>query len=187
MPARPRDRTPGIHHVWVNATGNWSYFLDPVDRLEWLRLLLRVADRRDWTILAFCQMTTHVHALINVVDESLPDGMLYLNREYGKAFNDRHHRAGRFTRKAYGSRRIVDGPDLVGAYAYAVLNPVKEGLCPRAEDWRWSSYATTIGLSSDFPFVDARAVLSEVGGSVEQLRSTVDARGEEAVQSRHVR
>jgi REP element-mobilizing transposase RayT len=173
--------------VWVNATGNWSYFLDQVDRLEWLRLLLRVADRRGWTILAFCQMTTHIHGLFSVIDESLPDGMLYLNREYGKAFNERHSRVGRFARKRYGSRRIDDGTDLVGMYAYVALNPVKEGLCERAEDWRWSSYATTIGFSNDFPFVDASIVLAELDGSVEQLRAVVDAKAEEAVRARHVR
>jgi hypothetical protein len=54
-----------------------------------------------------------------------------------------------------------------------VLNPVVEGMCPRAEDWRWSSHATTVGLSNDFPFVDASRVLAELDGSVDALRRLV--------------
>lgn len=65
---------------------------------------------------------------------------------------------------------------MVGAYAYVVLNPVSEGMCPKAEDWRWSSYATTLGLTTDFGFIDARLVLAELGGTVDALQTLVTAR-----------
>ena len=120
-------------------------------------------------------MTTHVHLLVDVPDDSLPLGMEYLNREYSKHFNRRHSRCGHFVRKRYGSRRIKDGRDLLGVYAYVVLNAVREGMCRRAEDWPWSSYATTIGASDGFPFVDARIVLAELGGSVAALELLVEA------------
>lgn len=176
MPSRPRDAAPGFHHVWVNATGNWPYFLDDVDRIAWVRLLVKVADRYGWNVAAFCQMTTHVHALIDVPPESLSEGMRYQNREYSRDFNARHERYGQFVRRRYGSRRVENGADLLGAYAYVVLNPVKEGLCPAAEDWRWSSYATTLGLTRDFPFVDAGKVIAELGGSADALRRLVSSR-----------
>jgi putative transposase len=160
----------------VNATGNWGYFIDDGDRRTWIRLLEEVAGENGWTVEAFCQMTTHVHAVFDVPDESLPLGMQYLNREYSKRFNLQHDRSGHFVRKRFGSRRIVDGPDLLGAYAYVVLNPVRERMCPRAEDWRWSSYATTLELTDDFGFVNARLVLAELDGSVDALRSLVGAR-----------
>jgi REP element-mobilizing transposase RayT len=161
--------------VWVNATGNWPYFRDDVDRIAWIGLCVKVIDRYGWRCIAFCQMTTHVHAIVEVPDRSLSAGMHYLNLEYSKGFNARHERFGQFVRKRYGSRRVEDGRDLIGVYAYVVLNPVREGMCPRAEDWRWSSYATTIGISNDFPFVDASLVLAELDGSVEALRRVVDA------------
>jgi hypothetical protein len=102
--------------------------------------------------------------------------MEYLNREYGKDFNGRHSRAGQLVRKRYGNRRVEDGGDLLGVYAYVVLNPVREAMCRRAEDWPWSSYATTIGATGAFPFVDARILLAELGGSVAALRTLVEAR-----------
>lgn len=176
MPSPPRDRAPGLHHVWVNATSNWPYFADDVDRMAWIRLLVRTLNLFDWDCVAFCQMTTHVHAIVEVPDLSLPEGMRYLNREYSRDFNARHGRVGHFVRKRYGSRRIVGGRDLLGVYAYVVLNPVLEQICARAEDWRWSSFATTLGLTDDFAFVDASVVLAELGGSRTALRDFVAGR-----------
>ena len=175
MPRRPRDIAPGCHHVWVNATGGSEYFVDAVDRVAWVRTLVRVLRERDWTCLAFCQMGTHVHLLVSTPDRSLPLGMRDLNREYSYGFNIRHDRVGTFLRKRYGSRRIEDHKDLLATYAYVVLNPVVEGLCRRPEDWRWSSYRTTAGLVDDFSFVDAADVIAEAGGSVDGLRATLEA------------
>ena len=176
VPSAPRDSAPGLHHIWVNATGNWAYFIDDLDRRAWIGLLARVADDYGWTAPAFCQMTTHVHAIVDVPDASLSRGVQYLSRECSKRFNARHDRSGHFVRRRFGSRRITSGRDLLGAYAYVVLNPVKEGMCPRAEDWRWSSYATTLGLTDDFGFIDARMVIAELDGGVDALRALVAAR-----------
>ncbi|TML75043.1 MAG: hypothetical protein E6G12_10145 [Actinobacteria bacterium] len=136
MPRRPRDIAPGFHHAWVNATGDWDYFLDEVDRVAWVRRLVQMLERMTWTCVAFCQMSTHVHLLASVPDESLPIGMRDLNREYSCDFNLRHGRKGTFLRKRFGSRRIEDADDLLGTYSYVVLNPVVEGLCLRPEEWR---------------------------------------------------
>ncbi len=173
MPSPPRDLAPGLHHAWVNATSHWPYFADDVDRVAWLRLLVATLDRFHWTCVAFCQMTTHVHAIIDVPEGTLASGMHFLNLGYSRHFNTRHGRFGHLVRKRYGNRRIEDGRDLLGTYAYVALNPVVEGMCPRPEDWRWSSYATTLGLSSDFTFVDASLVLAEIGGSTAALRRFV--------------
>jgi REP element-mobilizing transposase RayT len=187
VPAKPRDTAPGVHHVWVNATSHWRYFVDDVDRMAWIRLLVRVRDRYGWRVLAFCQMTTHVHALLDVATDSLSRGMEYLNREYSKDFNARHGRRGHLVRRRFGSRRVEDGRDLLGTYAYVVLNPVEAGACSRPEDWRWSSYATLVGLTADFPFVDASLVVAEVDGQVDRLRALVEARAATLVRDSHVR
>ena len=103
--------------------------------------------------------------------------MKQLNMGYSRDFNTQHGRLGQFVRRRYGSRRVIDDPDLLGTYAYVVLNPVTAGLVPRPEDWRWSSHATAVGLSSDFPFVDASVAIAEAGRSRDGLRRLVEARG----------
>jgi REP-associated tyrosine transposase len=175
MPRRPRDTGPGVHHAWVNATGNWEYFLDEVDRVAWVRRLVWTLGRMSWKCVAFCQMSTHVHLLLNVSDDSLAIGMRDLNREYSCDFNNRHGRKGSFVRTRFGSRRIEGADDLLGVYVYIVLNPVAEGLCLRPEEWRWSSYRTTTGMSADFPFVDGTIVIAEAGGTPDALRQAVES------------
>jgi putative transposase len=176
MPSAPRDLAPGLHHIWVGATGNESYFLDGDDRITWLRHLVSTVRLFDWTCVAFCQMTTHVHLVVDVPDESLAVGMKRLNMRYSRNFNDRHNRPGQFIRRRYGSRRIEDGRDLVGVFVYVVANPVTAGICDDAVNWRWSSYTTTVGITSDFPFVDASLVIAEAGGTVERLQRIVNSR-----------
>jgi putative transposase len=163
----------------VHATGNELYFVDNDDRMGWIRLLVRVLDVYGWSCLGFCQMSTHVHLLLSVPDTSLPLGMKQLNMAYSRDFNALHGRLGQFLRRRYGSRRVTDGRDLLGTYAYVVLNPVTAGLVPRPEDWRWSSHATALEISSDFPFVDASLVIAEAGGSSDELRRFVEGRGAE--------
>jgi REP-associated tyrosine transposase len=184
MPPPPRDMGPGLHHIWVHATGKERYYVDTDDRIGWARLLVIVLNRFDWRCVAFCQLSTHVHLIVSVPDTSLPLGMKQLNMEYSRDFNARHDRLGQFVRRRYGSRRIVDGRDLVGTYSYVVVNPVLAGLCSRPEDWRWSSYGTTLRISDDFPFVDASMAVAEAGGSTEALRKTVDARALELLSVR---
>ena len=80
MPRRPRDVDEGIHHAWVNATGNAPYFEDEPDRLTWIRYLVRALAVHSARCIAFCQMTTHVHVLLEVGAGVLPAFMRDLNR-----------------------------------------------------------------------------------------------------------
>ncbi len=165
MPRPKRDTAPGIHHVVVAATGPSPYFLDDIDRLMWVRFLVKTLDRYDWTCIVLCQLTTHVHALFEVADESLPFGMHLLNTAHGKSFNDRHERVGNLVRARYWSKRMKDDQQLLAAFRYAARNPSRAGMCERPEDWFWSSFATSCGLAQTFPFVDASRVLSLLDAS----------------------
>jgi hypothetical protein len=101
---------------------------------------------------------------VEIEDESLASGMQWLNSEYSKAFNDRHGRVGYLVRDRFWSRRKEDEAALLTSYRYVVDNPVRAGIVRRAEEWPWSSFATTVGVSAAFPFVDASPVLGILGG-----------------------
>jgi putative transposase len=171
MPRPPRDSAPGIHHVGSGAAGPSIYFLDDVDHATWLRLLVSTADRHTWRMIIVVQLSTHWHAIVDVPNHSLSDGMQHLNGEYSRAFNARHGRVGYLVRDRYWSRRKSTDTELVNAYCYAANNPVAAGIVARAEDWRWSSYSTTLGLSDAYSFVDASIVLAQFGRSREQGRA----------------
>jgi putative transposase len=163
MPRPLRDAAPGYHHLVVGATGPGPYYLDADDRLTWLRMFVRTLDRFDWTCVSFCQLSTHVHALVDIQSESLPLGMHRLNTAYGQYFNGAHGRKGALLRSRYWSTRMKTNGQLLAAFAYIAVNPVRAYLCERPEEWPWSSFATSCSLTQAFPFVDASAVCSLLG------------------------
>lgn len=165
MPRSPRDLAPGIQHVGVSAAGTAHHFHDDLDRAIWLRLFVRAVVRFRWRCIAVCALSTHWHAVLDVPDDSLARGMHGLVGGYSKRFNDRHVRAGYLVRSRYWSRRKETPSALLEAFRYVARNPIAAGLVERPEDWPWSSYASTIGLSQMFDFVDAGPVLSEFGGT----------------------
>jgi REP element-mobilizing transposase RayT len=170
MPRPPRDSAPGIHHVGSGAAGPANYFRDDVDRATWLRLLVATAASHSWTVIIVVQLSTHWHGIFDVPDHSLPDGMQYLNGEYSKRFNARHERVGYLVRDRYWSRRKTTDSELAAAYSYAANNPLAAGIVARPEDWRWSSYSTTLGLSDTFSFVDASIILAQFGSTLRRQR-----------------
>lgn len=165
VPRLPRDAAIGIHHVGVGAAGPAEYFRDDVDHITWTRLFVRMLDRYGWTCIAVCELSTHWHAIVDVPDSSLAQGMHWLNTAYAKAFNHRHERVGYLVRDRYWSRRKATDPEVLTAFRYVVQNPVKAGISERPEDCFWSSFATTLGLASTFAFVDATLVLMQFGSS----------------------
>ena len=165
MPRPPRDFAPGFHHVGIGASGPSLYYRDEIDHASWTRLFASTAKRHGWGCVAFCQLSTHWHAILEVRDHSLPAGMQYLNGEYSREFNERHGRVGYLVRDRCWSRRKTTDIELVNAFCYVANNPVLAGIVKRAEDWPWSSYSTTVGLAESFSFVDASVVLAQFGST----------------------
>jgi hypothetical protein len=104
-------------------------------------------------------MTSHYHLIVSVEDSVLPVAMHALNLPYARVHNRRYGLRGHVQFRRYGSRRIVDEDDLLMTYTYVANNPVEAGLCASPADWRWSSYAGTIGLVELPSFVDPTFVL----------------------------
>jgi REP-associated tyrosine transposase len=171
VPRPPRNVYPGIHHIGAGASGPSNYYLDDVDHMSWIRLFVKTAMRHGWSCIVVCQMPTHWHAIVEVADHSLPSGMQYLQGEYSRTFNSRHSRVGYLVRDRYWSRRKDTERELLNAYAYVVNNPVRAGIVEAAEEWRWSSYATTLGLADAYVWVDASKVLAQFGLPLANARS----------------
>ena len=179
MPRAPRDFAPGIQHVGVSAAGTGLYFVDDRDRTSWLELFASTIDRHSWRCIAFCLLSTHWHAILELPDNSLPAGMHRLVGGYSKLFNERHLRVGYLVRSRYWSRRKDNPEAVLQAFRYVARNPVGAGIVDRPEEWPWSSYGATIGASTAFGFVDAGDVLAEFGvnrtDQIRELRRFVES------------
>lgn len=160
MPRPPRDLDAGVFHVYAHSV--WAadaLFRDDQDRLAFERELARTTARAGWRCLSFCLMGSHYHLILDVDARVLAKGMHYLNFRYATYFNERHGMKGHVQGRRYDARRIRSSAVLRIVTKYVARNPVEAGLCEKPEDWRFGSYAGTIGLREQHSFVDDRLIL----------------------------
>ena len=142
-----RDQSPGYHHVVTRGNNRQAIYLDDYDRAVFCLMVTRIAKKYDWQILAYCLMDNHYHLLITVGEKGLSDGMCELNGGYACTFNARHGRVNHLFGKRFWNRRIKTDASLWNVVRYIVQNPRRAGATKRLDDYRWTSYAATIGLA----------------------------------------
>jgi putative transposase len=146
VPRQPRLQIAGgTYHVTARACAHEPLFQDAHDHSAFLAILGQVVQRLGWDCLSFCLMTTHYHLMVVTPGEDLAAGMQRLNTMYAMSFNRRHAGRGHVFSSRYHSELIQSDRHLLEVCRYIALNPVRAGLCVAPEDWRWSSYAESIG------------------------------------------
>ena len=161
--ARPlRIEYPGaVYHITTRGNAYQDVFLDDTDREEFLEILEQTVDRFNWLCHAYCLMTNHYHLLIETVDPTLSRGMRQLNGVYTQAFNRRHEQVGHLFQGRYKAILVEKEAYLLELARYIVLNPVRAKMVKKPEEWEWSSYRATAGLSEVPPFLTTDWILSQ--------------------------
>jgi putative transposase len=154
-----RELAGGIHHVTSRGNDKQDVFLDTVDREVFLRYVGKVVARFEWQCLTYCLMRNHYHLLVRTPEQTLGAGMHQLNGRYAQHFNRRHGRSGHLWTERYHSVLLEHEAHLPQAIGYIALNPVRAGLCPRPEEWRWSAHRALVGLASE-SFVASETTLA---------------------------
>ena len=131
---------PGCaYHVTYRGNRGEDVFLSVEDRLVYRELLGQYADNYGMHILAYCLMTNHVHLLVmGKRSDSLANAIGRTNMRYARWVNGRHDWKGHLWASRYFSTPL-DEEHLWTAVRYVELNPVRAGLVPKAEAYRWSS------------------------------------------------
>jgi REP element-mobilizing transposase RayT len=159
VPRRPRVEAPGAtQHVIARAIAGSTIVADDADRRSLLARLARVSERFGWRIHAYCLMNTHIHLVVETLEPTLGSGMRQLLGGYAFEFNRRHSRYGHLFAGPYTSVVVERERHAVELAAYVVLNPVRAGLVPNAEDWPWSSYRASAGLVTRPLYLETRLV-----------------------------
>jgi putative transposase len=151
---KPRLEIPGAYyHVGTRGNNKRSIYEDDHDREVFLRILLRVARRYGWLFYAYCLMGNHYHLAMQIGEAGISQGMCELNTAHAVTYNGRHGRVNHLFGRRFWSELITTDAHLFQVCRYVVQNPVRAGLCDQCEDWDWSSYRATIGLSTPLPFL----------------------------------
>jgi len=108
-------------------------------------------------------MPNHYHLVVETPDGNLSRGMRQVNGVYTQRFNRRYKRVGHLFQGRYKAILIEKDSHLLEVACYIVLNPVRAKLAESPEEWKWSSFRATAGLTKPHPALTTDWVLSQFG------------------------
>jgi putative transposase len=156
------------HHVTQRGNGRQKTFFDDSDYALYRDLLREHCARADVAVWGWCLMPNHVHLILVPADEDgLRRALARVHRIYAGRIHERLQRTGHFWQGRFGCV-AMDEEHLLAALRYVALNPVRAGLVPRAQDWRWSSVRAQLGIEPDL-LTDVTAVGERVPDFAELL------------------
>jgi putative transposase len=138
-------------------------FLDDLDYSQFVHFLSEAVDHFEIECLNYCVMPNHYHVTLRTTRPNLSDAIKNVNGNYAQWWNKRHDRVGHVFQGRFKEQIVQRDDYLLALCRYVALNPVRAGLAERPEEWRWSSYATTIGIGPPQPFVASSSVLRQFG------------------------
>jgi REP-associated tyrosine transposase len=159
-----------MHHVTARTPSGRLLFAGDDDRRRYLQLLAREVRDRRWSVLTFCQMSNHVHALVRTPGPDLGLGMKRIHEDYARYVNRRHGQQGHVFGARFYNGLVQDDHHAVGCLRYIARNPVDAGMCDHADDWPWSAHRALAGLTDVPDFLDLAGAYELLGPSYDHAR-----------------
>ena len=178
--ARPlRIEFPGAcYHVICRGNQRFPVFGGEEDRVLLLDRFKKFADAYGVSVRCYCLMVNHCHLYLQTEEGNLGRFMHSFLTSFTISYNRRHGTSGHVFQGRYKaflveedaayaarvSRYIHLNPVCTRAFAEAALDVRKEEL----RQFRWSSYAATIGLRRCPAWLDRKAVLRSWGKTIKE-------------------
>ena len=170
MPRKPRIHYPGaLYHVILRGNARQDIFFDDSDRCRFFLLVQDGIERFGHRVLAFCQLTNHVHLAIQVGDVPLSRILQNLSFRYTRWVNWRRDRCGHLFQGRYKAVLVDADTHLLELTAYIHLNPVRAGMVDKPENYIWSSHRAYLGMET-VPWLWSETVLGYFSEKLEEAR-----------------
>ena len=155
MPRSARIVIPGLpYHITQRGNNRQMIFRDDDDLRLYLALLGKYALLHKLSILGYCLMDNHIHAIaLPREQDSLAKGIGQAHAKYAQLFNERHEQTGHLLQGRFYSCPL-DGAHFVTAMRYIERNPVRAGLVEWAWEYPWSSAKAHVGLCEHHDLLD---------------------------------
>lgn len=161
MARPPRLEVPGaLYHVIARGNQRRTIFRDAGDYRRYLDLLARYQQRHGFTLYAYVLLPNHLHLLLSPGRFALSKTMQALQQTYTRHFNRRYRLVGHCFQGRYKAILCQSDAYLLELVRYLHLNPVRAGLAPTADRYRWSSHRLYLG-GRDSGGVAVEAVLPQ--------------------------
>ncbi|MGM0549038.1 MAG: transposase, partial [Bacillota bacterium] len=134
-------------------------FRDKRDYKFYLDILRKTKAKYDFSLLAYCLMTNHVHLQIWTKEVEIWRLMHQINLFYAKYFNYKYDLVGHLFQGRYFSKIIKDKLYNLAVNRYIHLNPVVASIVNKPELYSKSSYNIYLARKND-DLVDTSEILS---------------------------
>lgn len=142
MPRFPRNylQTDYLHIITQGI--NKKYIFEKEEDIKYyIKIMYELTKEQKVKIIAYCIMNNHAHILIQTERvEELSKYMQRLNTKYGIYYNKKYNRVGYVFRNRYKSEGIYSEEHMNSCIKYIYENPVKAGICNKAEEYKYSNY-----------------------------------------------
>ncbi len=158
-----------VYHVTIRGNERRDIFLSNDDRERFMQKLAESVGMYDVRLYLFCQMTNHVHLVLETPQGNLSRFMQRLKTAYAVYFNEKHNRHGHLFQGRFGATIVEEDEYILKLSRYVHLNPVFVKAHKKKTDrervqilrnYRWSSYGSYIGRGARLDFVDYDPILS---------------------------
>jgi putative transposase len=149
MPRWPRAAPGGyVYHALNRGVARLTLFEKPGDYEAFERVLGEALQEHPTRLLAYCLMPNHWHFVLwPAQDGELTAFLRWLTHTHTQRWHAHYHTSG--TGHLYQGRfkafPIQEDDHLYTVLRYVERNPLRAGLVPRAESWRWSSLGRGAG------------------------------------------
>lgn len=141
MPRTARKKScKQTYHVMLRGINKQQIFYEKEDYQFFISLLERYKEPCGYELYAYCLMGNHIHLLIREGNEvSTGDIFRHIGSAFVYWYNIKYERVGHLFQDRYKSEPVEDESYLLTVFRYILMNPVKAGLCGKAEEYPYSS------------------------------------------------
>lgn len=149
MSRPPRLHVPGAsYHVVLRGNHQESLFGSTTDRRVLNDIVGEVLTQYGSRIHAFCWMTNHLHALVQIADRPLGEIMQRIAIRYSRYRHKSLDTSGHLFERRHRAILVDVDSYFLTLLRYIHLNPVKAGIANDPADYPWSSHRAFLGAES---------------------------------------
>lgn len=152
MTYKKREWWPGVVlHITARGNHRNDIFRDEEDFQIYLGLIKEALEfyNGEFEVYAYCLMDNHVHLLVKCKEKHISKFISRVHSLYAKIFNKKYRYIGYLFQNRYFTEVIEDDSQFLSTCRYIHLNPIRAKMIKKPEEYEWSSYSMTIGLSEE--------------------------------------
>lgn len=177
MPRVAREKSEsGIYHVMVRGINRDDIFFDEADHMRYLQTIARVKNRIEFSVLAYCLMSNHVHLLLKEGDGvAIGQVMQRIGTSFVQWYNAKYERVGHLFQDRFLSVPVNTDEQFLAVLRYIHRNPVNAGITKTCLEYVWSSHAAYALKVEHFSNLTDCDFAIEIGGGRTRLLQLLDA------------